>query len=66
MTAALHVHGSAPPTESELAVELPATTTVVCRPGDLLVALSGRREGAVEVEGDDRPLALIARWLEHA
>jgi hypothetical protein len=65
-TAALHVHGSAPPTVSELGLELPATTTVVCRPSSLLAVITGRRAEAIELEGDERPLTLLERWLEHA
>jgi hypothetical protein len=68
-TATLHIRDGAPPAVSQptlgqLGPE--ATLTLVCSPGALLPALLGARPPGTETLGDERPLGLLAHWLESA
>jgi hypothetical protein len=44
----------------------PPDATVVCAPARLLAALLGDRGRDIEIDGDERPLALVRQWLERA
>jgi hypothetical protein len=64
--ATLHVAPGGRATVSELGLELPATTEIVCAGGAVLSVLLGRRGPGVTVRGDERPLQLVRRALERA
>ncbi|MHB1571088.1 MAG: hypothetical protein ACYC0H_18070, partial [Solirubrobacteraceae bacterium] len=42
------------------------TTTVHCRAGALLPALSGEPVSPLTVAGEERPLAVLREWLQRA
>jgi hypothetical protein len=44
----------------------PVATTIRCAPDELLHVLTGARRAAAAIRGDERPLALIAEWIERA
>ena len=68
-TATLHVLDGRPPAVTEPTLgqlEPEATTTLVCSPESLMAALLGDRPPSLAIEGDERPLGLLAHWLERA
>jgi hypothetical protein len=41
-------------------------TTIACQPDGLLAVLAGEQVADAAIGGDQRPLALIRRWLDRA
>jgi hypothetical protein len=62
----LHVRDGLPPVAASDPPHGVAETVLVCPGDELLDALAGVAGDGVLVEGEQRPLALVRRWLEHA
>ena len=61
----LHVRDGRPSLASAEPPHGPVSTVVICAADELILALAGSA-GAEGIEGDRRPLSLLAQWLERA
>jgi hypothetical protein len=62
----LHIRDARAPMVTEEPPHAPVATTIECPPDDLLGVLAGDQVASVAISGDQRPLALVRRWLDRA
>jgi hypothetical protein len=62
----LHIRDARAPMVTEEPPHGPVATTIACQPDALLAVLAEDEEALAEISGDQRPLALIRRWLDRA